>query len=169
MAYLTFLESRGYIAELFSGDRLRSIDAAVPHQLFATSGFVSSVMRGLVGLREPAATGSHAALTIEPQLPAAWPYFRIRRLRWHDATWDVAFTRSASTLDVAVSSQGAARPIVVKVPDGGPDGELRFSGSTATEARHVRLRPRVGMMVVQGPLTIGDRSQRLRVISTTTE
>ena len=37
-ADLTFLESRGYMAELFSGDRLRSIDAAVPHQLFATTG-----------------------------------------------------------------------------------------------------------------------------------
>jgi galactose mutarotase len=169
MADLTFLESRGYIAELFSGDRLRSIDAAVPHQLFATSGFVSSVMRGLVGLREPVATDPHGALTIEPQLPAWWPYFRIRRLRWHDATWDVAFTRSASTLDVAVSSQAAARPIVIKVLDTESDGELRFSGATATETRHVPLRPRVAMTIVQESLTIGDPSRRLRVISTTTE
>ena len=57
-ADLTFLESRGYMAELFSGDRLRSIDAAVPHQLFATTGFMSTLMRGLVGPQR--AAGGHA-------------------------------------------------------------------------------------------------------------
>ena len=41
LADLAFIESRGYTPELFSGDRLRSIDAAVPHQLFATTGFMS--------------------------------------------------------------------------------------------------------------------------------
>src|SRR5512146_209424 len=49
-ADLTFIEPRGYMPELFSGDRLRTIDAAVPHQLFATTGFMSGAMRGLVGL-----------------------------------------------------------------------------------------------------------------------
>jgi hypothetical protein len=51
-ADLTFLEARGYIPELLSGDRARSIDAAVPHQLFATTGFASMLLRGMLGLRE---------------------------------------------------------------------------------------------------------------------
>ena len=98
-ADLTFLESRGYMAELFSGDRLRSIDAAVPHQLFATTGFMSTLMRGLVGLNAlPAARSTDAGparLQLAPQLPAGWGWLKVRNLRWHDVTADVSITRNA--------------------------------------------------------------------------
>jgi len=50
-ADLTFIDARGYITELLSGDLLKPIDASVPHQLFATSGLVSGLLRGLVGLK----------------------------------------------------------------------------------------------------------------------
>ncbi len=65
LADLTFLEARGYVMELLSGDLLRSVDAAVPHQLFATTGFVSTAMRGMVGLQE-----TDTGLRLSPQLPA---------------------------------------------------------------------------------------------------
>ena len=87
MADLTFLESRGYMAELFSGDRLRSVDAAVPHQLFATTGLVSTVLRGLVGLDSGAGGNASATqrlperLVLAPQLPAGWGWLRIRNLQ----------------------------------------------------------------------------------------
>lgn len=170
-ADLTFLESRGYMAELFSGDRLRSIDAAVPHQLFATTGFVSGLMRGLVGLREPAADAADAPLSIEPQLPPDWPFLRIRRLRWRDATFDVNIAREARGIEVAVSNSGRPRPLVVKLalPPGaeveGNVRELRFSGAAA-ETRRVRVRPGIEIAPVHPPLALGDPSQRLRVITT---
>lgn len=173
-ADLTFLESRGYIPELLSGDRLRSIDAAVPHQLFATTGFVSGLMRGLVGLQEPPATDASAALTLEPQLPAGWPYLRLRRLRWRDASFDVGFTRDDRGIDVTVANHGRPRPIVVKIalpPAAEPEGgvrELRFAG-TSTETKRLRVRPGIEVAPVHDPLTIGDPSQRLRVIATSVE
>ena len=114
-ADLTFIEPRGYMPELFSGDRLRSIDAAVPHQLFSTTGFMSGFMRGLVGLREPPATEPDAALTIEPQLPAGWASLRIRQLRWRDAIYDVRFAQDERGVEVTVVNTGAPRPMVVKL------------------------------------------------------
>ncbi|HEY7698484.1 MAG TPA: GH116 family glycosyl hydrolase, partial [Vicinamibacteria bacterium] len=42
---LGFLEARGYVPELLSGDRLKSVDAAVPHQLFSSAGLVAPLLR----------------------------------------------------------------------------------------------------------------------------
>ncbi len=115
-ADLTFLESRGYMAELFSGDRLRSIDAAVPHQLFATTGFMSTLMRGLVGLSAlPAGTLDGqpvpARLRLAPQLPAGWDRLTIRNLRWQGVTADVSITRNAGGLSVEITPRGGTLPV----------------------------------------------------------
>ena len=115
-ADLTFLESRGYMAELFSGDRLRSIDAAVPHQLFATTGFMSTLMRGLVGLNAlPAGTLDGqpvpARLRLAPQLPAGWGWLTIRNLRWQGVTADVSITRDAGGLSVEITPRGGTLPV----------------------------------------------------------
>jgi hypothetical protein len=116
LADLTFLESRGYMAELFSGDRLRSVDAAVPHQLFATTGFVSTVLRGLVGLRAagPEPRGTRVLperLILAPQLPAGWGWLRIRNLRWQGVTADLAVTRGERSYSVSVSPRGGTLPL----------------------------------------------------------
>ena len=70
LADLTFLEARGYMPELLSGDLLRSVDAAVPHQLFATTGFVSTAMRGhgrpAGGGQRPAPVAPTAARVVVP-------------------------------------------------------------------------------------------------------
>ncbi len=171
-ADLTFIEPRGYIPELFSGDRLRSIDAAVPHQLFATTGFMSGLMRGLIGLREPAVTDPNGAVTVEPQLPADWAVLRIRRLRWRDAIFNVEISRRGDEVEVAVKNDGVPRPIVVRlalepggrVRTGTPD--LRFRGAAGSETQRVRIAPGFAIVPVHEPLRIGDGSTRLRVIET---
>jgi glycogen debranching enzyme len=162
-ADLTFFEARGYIPELLSGDRLRSIDAAVPHQLFATTGFMSALMRGLVGLHEPPATDTDAPLVLEPQPPPDWPFLRIRRLRWRDASFDVTLARGARGSEVTVANHGGPRPLAVRI-DG---AELRFSGGPVPETRRTMAAPRVEIAPVHPPLTIGNESERLRVIGTT--
>ncbi|HSL20958.1 MAG TPA: glycosyl hydrolase family 65 protein [Vicinamibacterales bacterium] len=173
-ADLTFLEPRGYMPELFSGDRLRSVDAAVPHQLFATTGFMSGLMRGLVGLREPPALDPKGALSIEPQLPPTWSSLRVRRLRWRDALYDVAVMRGPQGIDVSVTGLAEPRPLVVRItpePGAVPGGmrELRFTGARTAETQRVAVRPGFALAPVHDPLRVGDLSQRLRVIETTTE
>lgn len=142
-ADLAFIEPRGYTPELFSGDLLRSTDAAVPHQLFSTSGFISGFMRGLMGLREPAATDESAPLILEPQLPAGWDRVRIRHLRWRDTTYDVTVSRTPHGIEAAVSNTAGRRQLIVRP-----------------------IEPPVELMPQQEPMRIGDPSQRLRIIST---
>jgi len=188
---LTFLESRGYMAELFSGDRLRSIDAAVPHQLFATTGFMSTLMRGLVGLSVlPAGTRNGRQLperlVLAPQLPAGWTWLKIRNLKWHGVTADIAITRDASGFSMAVSPKGGTLPIEMHalLPPGSvqltrdtlwqpasPAGDTS-RGLHLSRVEEVRvpttysLREAPGIQVapIHAPLQLGDVSSRLRVI-----
>ncbi|HSP89433.1 MAG TPA: glycosyl hydrolase family 65 protein, partial [Vicinamibacterales bacterium] len=193
-ADLTFLESRGYMAELFSGDRLRSIDAAVPHQLFATTGFMSTVMRGLAGVNAlPAGAldgrAVPARLQLAPQLPAGWGWLKVRNLRWQGVTADVSITRAGSGLSVAISPRGGALPLELHaiLPPGArqltrdlrwrpvtPGAVLsrglhlvRFESVAAPAAFTLRATPGVRVVPLHAPLALGDVSSRLRVIDAT--
>jgi len=171
-ADLAFIDARGYTTELLSGDRLRPLDPSVPHQLFSTSGFMSGVMRGLIGLKEPDVTSSDGALTLEPQLPIGWDRVALRRVRWRDAIFDLTYARDSRGIDVAVTHAGAPRPIVVTLalpPGAEVDrgmSELRFDGRVRSDARRVNVRPGIQIAPVHAPLRIGDPSQRLRMIRT---
>ena len=171
LADLTFLEARGFIPELLSGDRLRSIDAAVPHQLFATTGFASALMRGVVGLQE-----TDQGVVLAPRLPAGWPFLRVKRLRFREGVGDVEVRRTPAGFSIAVSNLG--KPLAVGVRPALPPGaevegrgpaELPL-GPVATATRvAIRVRPGVEIAPVQRPLALGDESQRLRIVETSVE
>jgi glycogen debranching enzyme len=192
-ADLTFLEARGYIAELFSGDRLRSIDAAVPHQLFATTGYVSTLLRGLLGLGTAEPSGStdvalpgRARMRLAPQLPAGWPHIRVKNLRWREAIFDFSLDRTHDMTTVRVVPRSGTIPLSLEVtlPPGAEvlpsDGTRRFSrvGSDASrgvrlrldvdvakaETLHVRHRPGIEIAPIHEALRLGDEPRRLRVI-----
>jgi glycogen debranching enzyme len=183
LADLTFLEARGFIPELLSGDRLRSIDAAVPHQLFATTGFASALMRGLVGLEE-----TDAGLRLSPQLPAGWPFLRVKRLSFRGARADVEIRRHDGGLSVRVDGDTQPLPldIVLAFPPGselaaaprgagwralparagaaGPHARLTLRAGETPTSVTIPARPGVRLVPVHAPLALGDESQRLRVI-----
>lgn len=132
LADLTFLEPRGYIPELFSGDRWRSIDAAVPHQLFATTGFVSTFLRGLVGIGasrggqrpgtesrdsgpESQEPGAGSVLRLAPQLPPGWRFLRLRNVRWERTYADVDLSRTSDRVTVRVSPRNGTLPLDLEV------------------------------------------------------
>jgi glycogen debranching enzyme len=154
-ADLTFLEARGYIAELFSGDRLRSIDAAVPHQLFATTGYVSTLLRGLLGIgaSESAPGGSNSGapaadvrMRLAPQLPAGWPHLRVKNLRWRQAAFDFALERTPDETVVHVRPRFGTVPLSLELtlpPGAEPISSTdlrRFVRVDGDNARGVRLR-----------------------------
>ncbi len=130
-ADLTFLEARGYIPELFSGDRLRSIDAAVPHQLFATTGFASMLLRGMLGIREGigaaggeggagegAEAGANAlpAMRLAPQLPPGWPFLHVKNLRWQRAVFDLDVERASDSTSIRVTPHSGSVPLQLELP-----------------------------------------------------
>ena len=165
LADLTFLESRGYIPELLSGDRARSIDAAVPHQLFATAGFASALMRGTIGLEE---TGT--GWRISPHFPPGWTRLRLKNLRWRGSSADVEFRRAADRVAVTVSPRKGAFAVDVRVALP-PGAELLSRSATLSLggqslSGEVRMRPGVELRVEQPPLRVGDEAQRLRIVET---
>ena len=105
LADLTFLEARGYMPELFSGDRLRSVDAAVPHQLFATTGFVSTrdARAGRPRGRSTADCGSRRTCR------RAGTFLRVKNLRWRDARGDLEIRRGADGSRVVPGRRRRAR------------------------------------------------------------
>ncbi|MBE3097566.1 MAG: hypothetical protein IMZ44_10640, partial [Planctomycetes bacterium] len=190
-ADLTFVEARGYIPELFSGDRLRSIDAAVPHQLFATTGFVSALLRGLLGLGagdiSPMPGGVGDPVRLAPQMPPGWSFLRARNLRWQQTVFDVGLERTAEGLQVQVTPRnGGVVPLTLvltlppaaePLPSRGPRRALPVAGGqergvrvalagtfSTTERILVRYRPGIEILPVQDALQPGDASQRLRII-----
>ena len=186
LADLTFLEARGFIPELLSGDRLRSIDAAVPHQLFATTGFASALMRGLVGLEE-----TDTGLRLTPHLPAGWGYLRVKRLWYRGARANVEIARQGGGFSVhADGDKGAvALDLVLTMPPGtvvapasknagwralprrrgaaGPEVQLALKTGAAPQAVAIRTQPGIQLLPVHAPLALGDESHRLRVVETT--
>jgi glycogen debranching enzyme len=193
-ADLTFLEARGFIPELLSGDRLRSLDEAVPHQLFATTGFMSTVVRGLLGLAVQASAGGSplddgAALRLAPQVPPTWRSARFANLRFRDATFDLEMTRTDTSITALVTPRsGSAVPLRLElrlplgaslVAAGGPGGPVigadAARGVSVTFAARVsrserftaRFSPGFDVWPVQTPLRLGDRSTRLRIVDAT--
>ncbi len=189
-ADLTFLESRGYMAELFSGDRLRSVDAAVPHQLFATTGFMSTMLRGLIGLNAlPSQVQDGRTLPerlrLAPQLPAGWTFLRIRNLRWHGIATDVEIVRDNTGTAMTITPKGGVLPVELEaaLPPGstlvtrdllwkpvpGADASRglrlrRVEEVSGPATFRLRYRPGVEVAPVHAPLALGDVSSRLRVI-----
>jgi hypothetical protein len=177
-AELAFLEARGYTTELLSGDRLRSIDASVPHQLFATAGFVSGLMRGLVGLERgdlPASGDARGGgvLHLSPRLPPGWRTVRIRNLRWRDRTLDLALRFLDDRVTVAVSPRaGGPLPLRLSIPlpPGADPPRLDFTRDVREPVEAtLRYRPGIEIRPRHAPLAPGQRSERLRVLETRVE
>ncbi|HSC28621.1 MAG TPA: glycosyl hydrolase family 65 protein [Vicinamibacterales bacterium] len=191
-ADLTFLEARGYIAELFSGDRLRSIDAAVPHQLFATTGYVSTLLRGLLGIgtaeRAPRESNSAASarMRLAPQLPSGWRQLRVRNLRWRGAIFDFSLERTLDMTTITVAPRSGTVPLSLEIVlppgaepisstasrrfvqvegDPGRGARLRLDADIdKLETIQLRHRPGIEVATVNEPLQLGDESRRLRII-----
>ncbi len=146
LSELTFLEGRGYLPELLSGDLLRSVDAAVPHQLFATTGFVSGVMRGMVGFEE-----GDRGLRLTPHLPPGWEFLRVKNIRWRGARGDLEVRRDAGGTVSAKFVERARGPMAVSVV------QPKVAG------------PTIALVPEEAPLRLGDAPQRLRIIETRTD
>lgn len=174
------LGARGYLPELVSGDRSRSLDAAVPHQLFSTAGLVSPLLRGLVGFSEG---------KLAPRIPAGWDRLRVDHLRCRDRLFDVDWKRDRSRetreilrLEPRGSENLPPLEVEIRLPPGAePVGRAKDLPSRATPSggwtitwtpepgagpRTIEIRYRGGVSLepIHEPLHGGDRSSRLRVV-----
>ncbi|HSF18197.1 MAG TPA: GH116 family glycosyl hydrolase [Vicinamibacteria bacterium] len=154
---LTFLGARGFVPELLSGDRLAPVDAAVPHQLFSTSGLVSPLLRGLVGY-EPG--------RLAPKPPPGWDRFKVENLRHAQGFFDFEWQRFRGDSEdrIELRLEGTIGPLVVELSL--PGGPVTWSPEPGTGVRthEVTFRPGIEIEPIHAPLRPGDRSRRLRIL-----
>jgi len=175
---MTFDWARGRHPELLSGSYYRPLDAAGPHQFFATSMLITSVLHGMLGW-EPDAPRSHA--TLSPQLPPQWEEVRVRNLRVGKTSIDLTIWQRREETVVELEGHGPKVTVDVVLPvpmgarsvDGSPKARVETSGRRATvqldvegEKAKARLRWKNGL-VIEPPtveLEPGQRSLGIRVL-----
>ncbi len=129
VAELTFAEALGRVPELLSGTRPRSLDAAVPNQMFSAMATVGPVVRGIFGLR-PSALDN--VLEVTPCFPAGWEEARIRNARLGATRLHLTIRRQLGTYDVEYSFEappGAAAPRLILRPRNGAAGRVTLTPS----------------------------------------
>lgn len=102
-AHLTTMNALGYVPELLSGDFYAPMDAAVPHQLFSSSGVLTPLVKGMLGYYPAAA---ERKIRLEPHLPARWTEMAIRNLKAGAGTLGVTFARGRDEAVFRVQSAG---------------------------------------------------------------
>ncbi|HEY7820086.1 MAG TPA: hypothetical protein VIG29_17825, partial [Vicinamibacteria bacterium] len=162
---LTFLEGRGYVPELLSGDRLKALDAAVPHQLFSSSGLVTPLLRGLLG---------HRPGRLAPKFPAGWTRLRVQNLR-DGGLFDLEWERrnqsndAVEVLRLTPREGSALRELDVELsfaPGAQPArASFRTKAGTTPQVHEARYRRGVELSPLHDPLTLGQTSTRLRILA----
>jgi glycogen debranching enzyme len=132
LAALAFDFARGRHPELLSGDLYRPLDEAVPQQFFATSMFVTPLLRGLIGW-DADAPAKRARLA--PALPPAWPGVEVRRLRVGTTLVDAVLSQSPQALSIALRADGPPVDVVLAplLPHGATD--VRVDTGSGNEQR----------------------------------
>jgi hypothetical protein len=102
-AHLTNMNALGYVPELMSGDFYAPIDAAVPHQLFSSSGVITPLVKGMLGFYPSAYDRS---IRLEPHFPEAWNAVTLNNLRVGNGTLDIQRTRSREQISFRIHSSG---------------------------------------------------------------
>src|SRR6516165_6198507 len=77
-ALLALDGSPGHVTEVLSGTYYQGLSTSSPHQIWSAAMVVSPILRGLLGLKQDAATHT---LTLAPSLPANWDSFSLENVR----------------------------------------------------------------------------------------
>jgi glycogen debranching enzyme len=121
---LTFAEALGRVPELLSGTRQRSLDAAVPNQMFSAMATVGPVVRGMLGLR-PSVLDN--VLELMPCFPTGWAEARIENFKFRDTRLHLTIRRQQETYDVDCSYEprdSVGPPRIVLSPRNGRAGRI---------------------------------------------
>lgn len=119
VARATFDFARGRTPELMSGAFYQILDTAVPQQFFATSMFVSPLVRGLLGWQ---ADAPHHAAAFEPHLPPEWDNLKVTNLRVGRDRVEATVARERGVYTVALRRLTPGAALTVRVAPALPLG-----------------------------------------------
>jgi glycogen debranching enzyme len=104
-AQLTSVAALGFVPELLSGDFFQSLDTAVPHQLFSSSGVITPLVKGMIGYYPSV---PRKVIRLEPHFPGRWDNAEIRNLKAGSGTLHLALTRHDGEVAFRLYSTGLA-------------------------------------------------------------
>ena len=135
-----FLWGLGRNPELFSGAAFEPLETAVPQQFFATSMYLTALVRGALGIEADAPRG---VLTIAPHRFTTPGVLRLSRVRIGDVVLDIALTESDTLFAAEVRRVSGTAPVMVRfspaLAPGARVREVRAGGGDRTRcARGVR-------------------------------
>lgn len=173
LAEWTFVDARGFMPEVVSGEYFRPLDTSVPHQLFSSFGYAIGVIRGLLGLEPHSPAGQltdSPVLRFAPSFPPNWEEVRIKNIRMGNSVFDLRYERNLGGITLVVERTAGPVCTIEFMP------QLE-AGADATSVARLLLKTeknaKLQIPIFEGtwielphmPLQIGQRSQQLRVLS----
>ena len=98
------LDSMGHMHELLTGDFYHQQVESVPEQTWSSAAFLSSAVRGLLGLVREAQDNR---LQFSPHLPSAWNKISIKNIEVPGGTVAMTLTRTAGGLELETENSGS--------------------------------------------------------------
>lgn len=107
------LDAPGHMHEVLNGDAFVPERESVPDQTWSSAAFLSSAVRGVLGLELDAAKRQ---LRFTPRLPQGWDTLRVRHLDLAGARVDLALRMSREVLELDIENSGPAMTLAFRAP-----------------------------------------------------
>ena len=140
------LDAPGHMHEVLNGDVFVPERESVPDQSWSSAAFLSSAVRGVLGLEVDAAKRE---LRFAPRLPQGWDTLRVHRVDIAGARVDLALRRSREVLQLDIENSGPALTLAFRAP---LDTGVRVSsvdvseGARLTSNAHAELQSAIGIL-----------------------
>jgi glycogen debranching enzyme len=185
----SFLNSLGHVPEVLSGDFYRELDVSVPEQVWSSGILITALARGLLGV-EPYAPMSELHWT--PHLPPDWPGVTVKNLQVGRSTLALQMRQSGTGISLKIDQSGppvtitfapeiplGIRNLRATINDRAMHATIRsYKQDTHAEVKFTSERNAEVVLSFEGgirpwihgtPLTIGDESHGLRILSSKLE
>ncbi|HKW08845.1 MAG TPA: hypothetical protein VJO33_00610, partial [Gemmatimonadaceae bacterium] len=133
------LDAPGHMHEVLKGDAFVPERESVPDQTWSSAAFLSSAVRGLLGLELDA---PKRQLRFAPRLPEGWETLRVRRLELAGARVDLALRMSRDVLELDIENSGPAMTLAFRPS---LNGGVRVRSAEVSEGARLTSRAHEGV------------------------
>jgi hypothetical protein len=99
------LDAPGHMHEVLRGDTFAPERESVPDQTWSSASFISSTVRGMLGIR---LDGAKRTIRFAPHLPAEWDSLYVRRVDLGGSDVGLALRSSPGFVDLEIENSGPA-------------------------------------------------------------
>ncbi len=109
------LDAPGHMHEVLRGDAFAAERESVPDQTWSTAAFLSTAVRGVLGISVDAATRE---LRFAPRLPSAWRNIEVRRINLGGGDVSLTMRASPNAVELKIENSGPAMTVLFRPAPG---------------------------------------------------